>query len=261
MTATMPRSRSTDRRYYGLASALVERVEDPEHEGRVTLRFPWFDEGRTESDWCRVNQLYAGNGYGSLFVPEHGDEVLVAFVHGDMREPIVLGGLYNGKDKPASSRTADRDQKLIRTKAGHRVLLDDTAQAHAVKVTTAGGHEVVLDDTAQGKAIRAVTSGGHELILDDVSGTVAITGNGVSITLADTGTVTISGATVKVEASVSIELGAPAAIQSAVLGESLMALFNLHTHTLVPPIPIPTTPPITPMTQLQLSTKVKVAQA
>jgi phage baseplate assembly protein V len=237
---TTPRSRSTDRRYYGLASALVERVEDPEREGRVTLRFPWFDGGRTESDWCRVAQLYAGNGYGSLFVPEAGDEVLVAFVHGDLREPIVLGGLYNGKDKPPGHRAADQDRKMIRTK---------------------GGHQLTLDDTGSAQAIRVVTAGGPELILDDASGNIAITGNGVSVTLADTGTVTVSGSVVKVEAVTGIELGAPAATQSAVLGEALMTLFNTHVHTLVPPTAIPTTPPIVPMTPLQLSAKVKVAQA
>jgi hypothetical protein len=74
--------------------------------------------------------------------------------------------------------------------------------------------------------------------------------------------VTISGTTVKIEAA-SIQLGSPTATQSAVLGEALMAVFNLHTHTLAAPVPIPTTPPIPPtqMTPLQLSTKVKVAQA
>ena len=78
---------------------------DPEHECRVTLRFPFFDGATAETDWCRVVQPYAGNGYGAVFVPEEGDEVLVAFVHGDMRFPIVLGGLYNGQDKPPTDRT------------------------------------------------------------------------------------------------------------------------------------------------------------
>ena len=122
MTSTLPRSRSTDRRYYGVVEAIVARVtDDPEHECRVKLRFPFFDGATAESDWCRVVQPYAGNGYGAVFVPEEGDEVLVAFVHGDMRFPIVLGGLYNGVDKPPTDRTASRDQKLIRTKHGHQV--------------------------------------------------------------------------------------------------------------------------------------------
>ena len=180
MTSTLPRSRSTDRRYYGVVEAIVATVTgDPEHECRVTLRFPFFDGATAESDWCRVVQPYAGNGYGAVFVPEEGDEVLVAFVHGDMRFPIVLGGLYNGVDKPPTDRTASRDQKLIQTKHGHQVLLDDSQGQEAIRITTAGG---------------------HELILDDASGTVAVTGNGVKITLEDSGTVTVQGTTVTVEA-------------------------------------------------------------
>ena len=162
MTSRLPRSRSTDHRFYGVVEAVVAKVTgDPGHECRVKLTFH-FDGGKNESDWCRVVQPYAGNGYGAVFVPEKGDEVLVAFRHGDMRYPFVLGGLYNGTDKPPTDRTASRDQKLIRTKHGHRVLLDDSPGQEAIRVTTAGG---------------------RELILNDVSGTVAVTGNGVKITL------------------------------------------------------------------------------
>ena len=91
-----------------------------------------FDGGREVSDWCRVAQLYAGGGYGSFFPPEKGDEVLVAFVQGDMRIPIVLGGLYNGQDKPSTSRDGGKDQKLIRTRGGHQLLFDDTGSDKAL---------------------------------------------------------------------------------------------------------------------------------
>ena len=230
MTSTLPRSRSTDRRYYGVVEALVAKVtDDPEHECRVTLRFPFFDGATAESDWCRVVQPYAGNGYGAVFVPEVGDEVLVAFVQGDMRFPIVLGGLYNGVDKPPTDRTASRDQKLVRTKHGHQVLLDDSQGQEAIRITTAGG---------------------HELILDDASGTVAVTGNGVKITLEDSGTVTVQGSTVTVEAE-QISLGSAAAALSLILGEEFMAIFNTHSHALpFPPVvatvPSTTVPPLTP---------------
>ncbi|OLF10301.1 type IV secretion protein Rhs [Actinophytocola xinjiangensis] len=137
----MPRARSTDRRYYGLAEAIVVENEGDD-EGRVKLRFDWFDGGATVTDWCRVSQLYAGGGYGSVFVPEVGDEVLVAFVHGDMRFPIVLGGLYNGVDKPPTARTDGRDQKIIRTRAGHEVLLDDGEKQ--IRITTAEGGSVTV---------------------------------------------------------------------------------------------------------------------
>jgi len=229
MTSNLPRSRSTDRRYYGVVEAIVAKVTgDPEHECRVTLRFPFFDGATAESDWCRVVQPYAGNGYGAVFVPEEGDEVLVAFVHGDMRFPIVLGGLYNGVDKPPTDRTASQDQKMIQTKHGHKVVLDDSQ-----------GHE----------AIRITTAGGHELILDDASGTVAVTGNGVKITLEDSGTVTVQGTKVTVEAE-QIALGSAAAALSLILGEQFMAIYNTHTHALpFPPVvaTVPgTVPPLTP---------------
>ncbi len=167
-----PRSRTTDKRYYGIVEGIVVENEDPEGEGRIRVKFPWFSEDEI-SDWCRVAQLYAGGGYGSLFVPEIDDEVFVIFVHGDMRLPVVVGGAYNGVDKPPSARTSSVDQKLIRTRAGHQIVLDDSAGSEAVTVETAGGHTVTLDDA--GATITVETSGGNRIELDDGSGTISIT--------------------------------------------------------------------------------------
>jgi phage baseplate assembly protein V len=166
------RSRSTDQRFYGVFEGLVEENEDPESEGRVKLRFPWYSDTEV-TDWCRVSQLYAGPDYGSLFVPEVGDEVLVCFVHGDMRLPVVLGGLYNGEDKPPSARTSSVDEKMIRTKAGHEILLADTSGAELVKVETQGGHIVTLDDA--GGLVTVETSSGNVVQMDDGAGRIAIT--------------------------------------------------------------------------------------
>jgi uncharacterized protein involved in type VI secretion and phage assembly len=146
MTRTVPRARSTDRRYFGVVEAIVVENEGDD-EGRIKVQFPWFDGGATTTEWCRVSQLYAGGGYGSVFVPEKGDEVLVAFIHGDMRFPIVLGGLYNGVDKPPTARTDGRDQKIIRTKAGHEVLLDDGNKE--IRITTAEGGNVTVTATGE----------------------------------------------------------------------------------------------------------------
>ncbi len=241
MTAALPRSRSTDRRYYGVVEAIVAKVtDDPEHECRVTLRFPFFDGATAESDWCRVVQPYAGNGYGAVFVPEEGDEVLVAFVHGDMRFPVVLGGLYNGVDKPPTDRTASQDQKLIKTKHGHQVVLDDSQ-----------GQE----------AIRIITEGGHELILDDHGGTIAVTGNGVKITLEDSGTVTVQAQNVNVE-SENINLGSAQASSHLILAEEFMEIFNSHTHALPFPPVVATVPQtaLPPLTPAVFSQVVKVAE-
>lgn len=147
---------------YGVAEALVVDVEDPEQEGRVKVRFPWFDADMI-SDWCRVSQLHAGSGYGSLFVPHTGEEVLVAFIHGDMRQAVVLGGLYNGRDKPATFRNKDKDEYLIRTKAGHQILLVDTKDQERIEITDKSQkHRIVIDTSGQSVTI---TSEGGKLSL------------------------------------------------------------------------------------------------
>ncbi|WP_410667684.1 phage baseplate assembly protein V [Amycolatopsis sp. cmx-4-68] len=145
MTA-MPRAMASDQRYYGVAPAEVVQ-NDGDDEGRVRVKYYWFDNGASISPWARVSQLHAGGGYGSVFVPEVGDEVLVAFFQGDMRQPYVLGGLYNGKKKPPTAHDNGRDQKVIRTKAGHQILFDD--QAKEITISTASGAKVVLADSGE----------------------------------------------------------------------------------------------------------------
>src|ERR1700687_5717517 len=137
--SSQSRSRTTDKRFYCVYEAFVTNVNAPAKEGRVQVKFPWFDD-RMETEWSRVRQAYAGNGYGAFFVPEVGDEVLVAFIQGDMRLPVILGGLYNGQDKPPTARGADKDQKMIRTKGKHEILLDDTSNEERVRIRTKDGH-------------------------------------------------------------------------------------------------------------------------
>jgi phage baseplate assembly protein V len=226
----VPRSRSTDKRYYGVVEAIVQESTGDD-EGRVKVSFPWFD-GSTVTDWCRVSQLYAGNGYGSVFVPEHGDEVLVAFVHGDMRFPIVLGGLYNGTDKPPTAPVNGTDQKTIRTKHGHQLTFDDKPEQAAVRVTSAAGHTVELDD--QGKRVRVAAAGGGSIVLDGNGGiTVQTSGD---ITLQAGGTIRLSGA------SISLDSGQVSLGQGAVQ-HVLLETFALHTH---PSAAGPTGPAVPP---------------
>jgi phage baseplate assembly protein gpV len=212
---TTPRARSTDKRYYGVVEALVvENEGDDEGPGQAEVplvrRHHGHRLGPGQPAVCRQG------GYGSVFVPEKGDEVLVAFVHGDMRFPIVLGGLYNGEDKPPTARTDGRDQKMIRTRHGHEVLLDDTESKAAVRITSAAGHVVELDD--QGKAIRITAA------------------EGGSVTVTAQGDITLKAPKVTVD-SPSINLGGDA--QPLALGNALLTAFNTHTHASAgsPPAP------------------------
>lgn len=247
--ATVPRSRSTDKRFYGVAHGIVTQVEDPAKEGRVKVQFPWFDE-QMETEWCRVGYSYAGNGYGTFFVPEIGDEVLVAFVHGDMRLPIILCGLYNGHDKPPTYRDQSKDQKMIHTKGGHELLFDDTPNQQRVRIQTNGGHVADLSDVD--KKITLQSSGGQTVVVDDSAQTITLQTNGKSITIDGAGgTITATGMSVVLQAP-SVALGGSAASQSLIWGEAFMALFNAHTHICTAP-GAPSGPPLPPMTPAVMS--------
>ncbi|MFK8906983.1 VgrG-related protein [Streptomyces sp. YS-3] len=82
----------------GVVNALVTDVQDPLEQGRVKLTFPWLDDTYV-SDWARSVQL-GGKGGGGVFPMDVGDEVLVGFDRGALDHPFVIGGLYNGRDKP-----------------------------------------------------------------------------------------------------------------------------------------------------------------
>jgi uncharacterized protein involved in type VI secretion and phage assembly len=251
---TVARSTASDKLYHGVYSAIVVEVGDPNHPGEVMLRFDWFDP-QMRTEWCRICNLYAGNGYGSVWHPEQGDEVLVAFMHGDMRWPIVLGGLYNGQDAPPTTRSDGSNQKLLRTKGGHELLMDDSDNQKRLRLKTHAGHSIDLDD--QGQKVVVTTSGGNQVTLDDGGAKVSVkTSGGQSITL-QAGSITISATSVVIKAT-GVKLGGDAASQSLVLGEALMAAYNAHTHNCTAP-GFPSGPPLSPMTPAVLSQVSKTA--
>ena len=132
-----------DRRFYGVAVATVVDNVDLTSQARVQLRLPWMPE---ISPWARVAALLAGPDTGTYFLPQPGDEVLVAFHHGDPSDVFVIGSLWNGQDRPPASTQWDPQNKFrIRTPLGHDLEFDDLAQS--VTLTTTTEHTVTLTTT------------------------------------------------------------------------------------------------------------------
>lgn len=136
-------------RWSGVVPAVVTNNSDPQKLGRVKVQFPWLDE-QVESDWARLVGLGVVNGGGLTAVPTVGQEVLVAFEQGDINQPFVLGGLWNGQHTPPAevANTNDGEANKVmtwRTASGHRVTLHDTSD-NKIEIETAGGHQLVLDD-------------------------------------------------------------------------------------------------------------------
>ncbi|MDJ0653692.1 MAG: phage baseplate assembly protein V [Xanthomonadales bacterium] len=141
----IPRSRSTDRRYYGVFEGIVSNVDDPENEGRVKVKYPWFNEDM-ESEWSPVAQFFAGSDHGSFFIPELKSLVLCCCRHGDLRKPVIIGGMYNGKDKPHSDHVRKRQ---IASERGHKLTMIDSKgdSAGALVLEDASGCKITLSST------------------------------------------------------------------------------------------------------------------
>ncbi|MFL6674172.1 MAG: type VI secretion system Vgr family protein [Massilia sp.] len=86
--------------------------------GRVKLQFHWDRDGaedETSSCWVRVAQGWAGKGWGSVFIPRIGMEVVVSFLEGDPDRPLVTGCVYNGDAMPPYTLPDDQTRSTIKT--------------------------------------------------------------------------------------------------------------------------------------------------
>lgn len=137
--------------------AEVVSVKDPQSLSRVQVRLLCAD-GVTDQDapvWARVAVPFAGDNHGAFFIPDVGDEVLVSFVNGDPRLPIVLGSLWNGNAKPPETLGGGGDAVDRWTLVGKRktriaIVEEQDGQAR-IEMTTPGGVSVTLQETSGGK--------------------------------------------------------------------------------------------------------------
>lgn len=162
-------------RFPGVYPALVRDVQDPDNQGRVQIELPIVnaDDGPGALAWARLATMMAGGGRGTWFIPEVGDEVLVAFVGGDPRRPVVIGALWNGSDIPPETMDANNNLRSITSRSGHVLTFDDTIGAEKVSIETQGGQSLTLDDAAGGK-ITLTHSNGAQIEMD-AAGNIKLT--------------------------------------------------------------------------------------
>jgi uncharacterized protein involved in type VI secretion and phage assembly len=202
-------------RINGIATGIVTNNQDPDELGRVKIFFPWLSEDN-ETDWARVVTWMAGSGMGGFFLPEVDDEVLVAFEHGDINCPYVIGSLWNGKQKPPETNTDGKNNiRKITSRSGHEIVLndDDSGKQEKIEIHTNAGHKIVMDDTAGGEKIEIVDkTGSNKMVIDSVQNSIDIESGmqlkikanmveiegTASLTLKSSAIVTIQGLPVKI---------------------------------------------------------------
>lgn len=203
----------------GVVVAVVTNNKDPDERGRVKVKFPWLSDS-DESAWARFASPMTGGGRGFFFLPEVNDEVLVAFEHGDINRPYVVGSLWNGSDKSPkkASEVVDSTGKvqtrILKTRAGHTIILDDSDMSPSITIQDkTGGNVIKIDSKMNAISIKAK---------QDISIKA-----GANLSLEATGNLTLKGAVVKVEAQgqldlkgkglASLEAGGPLKIKGAIV--------------------------------------------
>ncbi len=163
-------SKSHQSRMYGVYPAVVTNITHDQPKAqieeakgyRLKVKFPWMND-KDESYWARMATFMAGPGRGAFWMPEVDDEVLVAFEHGDFRFPVIIGSLWNGKDKypqeltitpknqtikiPIKDQNGKNDYRFIHSREKHVLLFCDEAGKLKIVLRTQKSNEIVLDDT------------------------------------------------------------------------------------------------------------------
>jgi hypothetical protein len=213
-----------DGRYFGKFRAVVTDNADPLDIGRIKAAAPVL--GDLDTGWALPAFPYGGiSEQGFFFVPDVGANVWIEFEYGDPSYPIWTGVFFSPGDVPESAKPA---QKVIKTQAGHKVILDD--DAGTVEITDSNGNTIKMDSSTIN-----VTAGQATKIVIDAPQIELVQGASHPLVFGDD------------------------LLQYL---NQVVQTYSTHTHPgqmagPVPVSPMPPTPPLSPPTPSLLSQKVK----
>jgi uncharacterized protein involved in type VI secretion and phage assembly len=161
----------------GVYSASVVDNRDPDGLARVLVRVSAPTDVISGDLWARVATMMAGRNRGTWFIPDVGDEVLVAFERGEVKEAYVIGALWNAKSRPPAESPAD--VKLIRSRNGITLRIRDDRNNNALVLETPSGQRITLQDNPG--SVRVEDVNGNSVMLSasgmTVNASAAVTVN------------------------------------------------------------------------------------
>lgn len=160
---------------YGIAIAKVTNINDPDGLGRVKCRLIIEENDKEQTEWIRVATFMGGKERGAFFLPEVGDEVILAFDNGDIHRPYVIGCLWSKEECPAPHKIEGdkNDIRKIKSRAGSEFIFNDKKGEESIKIHTPKERDILMDD---GKEIIRINDKDNKNILklESSSGTITI---------------------------------------------------------------------------------------
>lgn len=181
-------SPNESRQFYGVAVGKVTQNNDKDTGipmGRVKVSYPWLSE-TSESGWARCATPMAGSQTGIYFLPEVGDEVLIAFEQGNLSSPIIIGSLWNAEKRPPASNTdGQNNTRLLKTRSGHTITLDDTKGSEKIVIGDQSGSSITMMNdgsiTINAKASLTISSQNDSITLQAAKGNIILAAKEVDV--------------------------------------------------------------------------------
>ena len=154
--------REQTQKIYGVVVGIVTDNKDDKGRYMVKVRLMHQPNGSTAASpqestaWCRVVTFGAGKDRGMFFLPEVEDEVLVAFEHGDVNRPYVVGSLWNSSNTSAGDNKAGKNNdRFIKSRSGAMLRFRDDKEdkKEQVEILSAKGAQILIDDTDKGHRV------------------------------------------------------------------------------------------------------------
>ncbi|GAA4037563.1 phage baseplate assembly protein V [Hymenobacter glaciei] len=148
--------------------AEVIDVADPQHLGRVRVRYYWSVEKRADAEtgWMRVSTPYSGNGKGQMFTPEVGSQVLVGYEQNQANFPVVLGNLFHPQNpQQAKYTTADNHLKGLQTAGGNKVVMSDKKGEQTILLSNSNNKDTAVEVGFKGDGSITIKSNGPVRVL------------------------------------------------------------------------------------------------
>lgn len=208
-----------DTRIYGVMRGTVAKNYDKDMPGRVCITIPTRDNSANELQWARVAMPSSGPKWGSYFLPEIGDQVLVMFEGGQIEKPYIIGCVPKDNDTFISKVVDEKNQyKKIATRHGSAITFTDNAESEdgtkdkLTLVTAKDALQVNLDnenqtiyigDKKKENKIEMVVTEGSERCEIKVKSTLTIkVGDKIKMTMnGESGAITIEAGDFTVKAS------------------------------------------------------------
>ncbi|MCP3900986.1 MAG: baseplate assembly protein [Desulfobacteraceae bacterium] len=181
-----------ENRYYGKYRGIVANNEDPEHRGRLQIIVPALT-GEMIIGWAMPCFPYGGRSdTGFYMIPENEDGVWVEFEAGQLSYPIWTGTWWAQDEAPkgVDNEDANPDIKVIKSKSGNIIELNDKSGSESITIQDKNGNKVVMDSS--------------NIVVSSDSRDVKI--NGLNITIEATSELNLKGATINMEASGNISI-------------------------------------------------------